>query len=248
MELEERKLWELYKRTGRSELQEKLVMKYLNMVHYLANRMVSFTTASLERDDLYSAGCIGLLEAIERFDLDKNIEFKTFAMMRIKGAIIDEIRRFDWVPRQVRKKSKMIDAAVNSLFSKLSRLPTDNEVAEELDMTIQEYYHLTDSIGPLFLYSLDQPADDAGEQKYTDIIYEEYDEVAEKTKEQIKDDLRESIESLPERERQVIALYYYENLNLKEIGKVLGVTESRISQIHSSAMAKLRAMMGRKRV
>jgi RNA polymerase sigma factor for flagellar operon FliA len=248
MDLEERKLWELYKRTGRSELQEKLVIKYLNLVHFLANRLVKFSSSSLDKDDLYSAGTIGLLEAIERFDLDKNVEFKTFASLRIKGAIIDEIRRFDWVPRSVRKKSKMIDSTVHRLFSELNRLPSDEEIAKELEISIDEYYQITDSIGPLYLSSLDTPIEsESGEQQnYIDMLSDEYDADVEHNKQVLKESLVESIQNLPERERLVISLYYYENLNLKEIGAVLEVTESRVSQIHSSAISKLRTMLQRK--
>ena len=249
MDAEERKLWELYKSTGRAELQEKIVMKYLSLVHYLAHRLVSFSTPTLDRDDLYSAGIIGLLEAIERFDLTKNVSFKTFATLRVKGAIIDEIRRFDWVPRSVRKKSKMLDAAIHKLFSELDRLPTDHEIAEELELTLTEYYQLTDSIGPLFLSSLDNSLDsERGEQNYASMVSDEYDAEENRNKEIMKENLLQSIHDLPERERHVISLYYYENLNLKEIAAVLEVTESRVSQIHSSALNKLRTMLNKKRL
>jgi RNA polymerase sigma factor for flagellar operon FliA len=244
MDIEEKKLWELYKRTGRAELHEKLVVKYLNLVHFLAHRLVSFSTPTLDRDDLYSAGVIGLLEAIERFDPEKNVEFKSFASLRIKGAIIDEIRRFDWVPRSVRKKSKMLDGTVHKLFSVYNRMPTDEEIAYELEMSVEEYYQLTDSIGPLFLFSLDSSMDnEKGEGTFADNLSDEYDADVELSKAQMRENLKAGIQNLPEKERLVISLYYYENLNLKEIGSVLGVSESRVSQIHTSAISKLRAMM-----
>ena len=249
MDIEERKLWELYKRTGRSELQEKIVEKYLSLVHYLSHRLITFSTPTLDKEDLYSAGVIGLLEAIERFDLEKNVEFKSYATLRIKGAIIDEIRRFDWVPRSVRKKSKLLDATVHLLFSKLNRMPTDDEIAEELEMSVTEYYQLTDSIGPLFLYSLDAAVDgEQNETTYADSIVDTYDEEVETSREAVKENLKNGIQNLPERERLVISLYYYENLNLKEIGAVLGVSESRVSQIHSSAISKLRSMLNQNRL
>jgi len=248
MEAEETKLWELYKSTGRLELREKIVLKYLNLVHFLANRLVKFSTSSLDKDDLYSAGIIGLLEAIERFNLDKNVEFKTYATLRIKGAIIDEIRRFDWVPRSVRKKSKMIDAKIHQLFSKLNRLPTDEEIADDLEISLEEYYQVTDNIGPLYLNSLDNISEnDKMEQSYIESIPDNYDPDVEEAKKTLREELINSIQSLPERERIVISLYYYENLNLKEIGTILEVTESRVSQIHSSAIGKLRSMIEKKR-
>ena len=249
MDAEEIKLWELYKSTGRPELQEKIVIKYLKLVHYLAHKLVSFSTPTLDRDDLYSAGVIGLLEAIERFDLSKNVSFNTFATMRIKGAIIDEIRRFDWVPRSVRKKSKMIDATIHRLFAELDRMPTDKEIADELELTMTEYYQLTDSIGSLYLTSLDTIVEsEHGDQSYANTLSDHYDADVEAHKEAMKENLIESIQALPERERVVISLYYYENLNLKEIAAVLEVTESRVSQIHSSAINKLRAMLQKKRL
>ena len=239
MDAEEKKLWELYKSTGRPELQEKIVIKYLKLVHYLAHRLVSFSTSTLDRDDLYSAGVIGLLEAIERFDLSKDVSFKTFATLRIKGAIIDEIRRFDWVPRTVRKKSKMLDATIHKLFSLYNRLPTDREIAEELELTLEEYYQLTDNLGPLYLSSIDT------EKNFENMVSDNYDADVEYTKSKMKELLVDCLEKLPEREKLVITLYYYENLNLKEISEILNVTESRISQIHSSGLNKLRAMMQR---
>ena len=248
MDIEERKLWELYKSTGRSELQEKIVMKYLRLVHYLTNRLVSFSTPTLDKDDLYSAGVIGLLEAIERFDLSKNVAFNTFATMRIKGAIIDEIRRFDWVPRSVRKKAKLIDATIHRLFAELDRLPSDQEIANELELSMTEYYQLTDSLGPLYLGSLDNPIDPESGEPYVDNNYDNYDGDFEHQKQKLKDNLKESINSLSEKERIVITLYYYENLNLKEIAAVLEVTESRVSQIHTASINKLRAMLQRKKI
>jgi len=246
MDLEEKKLWELYKRTGRPELQEKIVLKYLPLVHFLAKRLVQFTTASLDKDDLYSAGVIGLLDAIERFDLEKNVEFKTYATLRIKGSIIDEIRRYDWVPRTVRKKSKLVDATIHRLFSELNRLPTDEEIANELDINTEEYYQLTDNIGPLYISSLDTIYEgNKGEVNLNELISDEYDIDEEESKKKIKESLIEGIQCLHEKERLVITLYYYENLNLKEIGSVLEVTESRVSQIHSSAITKLRSLLQR---
>lgn len=249
MDVEEKKLWELYKKTGNSELQEKIVVKYLKLVHYIANRMLVYTTKGLDKDDLYSAGVLGLLEAIERFDLSKGIEFKSFAGIRIRGSIIDEIRRFDWVPRSVRQKAKKIDSAIHSLFHKLDRIPSDDEIAEELDISIEEYYQVTDNLGPLFLHSLDSEysgSDDDQDMRFSDMVdsnQEDYE--TEKFRLNIRQNLINGINLLPEKERLVISLYYYENLNLKEIGSVIGVTESRVSQIHSSALTKLRNMMNR---
>lgn len=247
MDNEEKKLWELYKRTGRSELQEQIVVRYLRLVHYIANRLLIYASKSLDKDDLYSAGVLGLLEAIERFDISKGVEFKSYASIRIRGAIIDEIRRFDWVPRSVRQKAKKIDAAIHSLFNQNSKIPSDEEIAEELDITIEEYYQITDNLGPLFLHSLDSEYVNSSDDKdmhFSEIADSQNDDYdTEKYKANIKKAIIDSIHQLPEKEKLVISLYYYEQMNLKEIGIVLGVTESRISQIHSSAIVKLRNLI-----
>lgn len=249
MDIEEKKLWDLYKRSGRPELQEQLVVRYLKLVHYIANRMLVYTTKGLDKDDLYSAGVLGLLEAIERFDPNKGFEFKSFAGIRIRGSIIDEIRRFDWVPRSVRQKAKKIDSAIHVLFNKLDRIPSDEEIANELDISVEEYYQVTDNLGPLFLHSLDSEYSGSGDDKdmhlsdMVDSNQEDYE--TEKQRLDLKQSLINGINKLPEKERLVISLYYYENLNLKEIGVVIGVTESRVSQIHSSALIKLRNMINR---
>ncbi|MDD2650968.1 MAG: FliA/WhiG family RNA polymerase sigma factor [Candidatus Cloacimonadales bacterium] len=247
MNNEEKKLWELYKKTGRPELQEEIVIRYLRLVHYIANRLVIYASKSLDKDDLYSAGVIGLLEAIERFDHTKGVEFKTYAGFRIRGAIIDEIRRFDWVPRSVRQKAKKIDSAIHYLFSTTNQMPSDDEIAKELDISLEEYYQITDNLGPMFLYSLDSeeanqnPSYSTSESEMVDNQFEDYE--SEKLKQEMKTKLMKGIQSLPEKERIVISLYYYEQLNLKEIGVIIGVTESRVSQIHSSAIVKLRNMI-----
>ncbi len=250
MEVDEKKLWELYKRTGRPELQEQIVVRYLKLVHYIVNRLVIYSTHGLEKDDLYSAGVLGLLEAIERFDISKGIEFKTFSAIRIKGAIIDEIRRFDWVPRSIRQKAKKIDSAIHHLFHELNRIPSDEEIAKELNISIDEYYQLTDNLGPLFLHSLDsdvnQSGDDNSLQLNQLIDNKEEDYETEKRRSTLKRKIIEAINHLPEKEKLVISLYYYEGLTLKEIGVVLSVTESRVSQIHSSAILKLRNLLKNK--
>ena len=246
MDADEKKLWELYRKTKRRELLEKIVEKYLHLVHYLAGKLNIFSSNTMEKDDLYSAGVMGLLEAIEKFDHEKGIEFQTFATIRVRGAIIDEIRRTDWVPRSVRQKSKHIDAAIHSLFNKLGRMPSDGEVAEELEIGIDEYYQITDNLGPMFLASLDTAiASEGGTELFVSDIVEDTGEGIEE--EILRSNLRkriiQAIGQLPDREKLVISLYYYEELTLKEIGLVLDVTESRVSQMHSSALMKLRNLL-----
>lgn len=248
MDTDERNLWKLYKKTGRRELLEKIVEQYLNIVHYLANKLNVFSSHTLDKEDLYSAGVMGLLEAVEKFDLDKGIEFQTFATIRVRGAIIDEIRKTDWVPRSVRQKAKKIDAAIHTLFNKTGRMPTDSEIAEELDIPVEEYYQLTDNLGPLFLSSLDAQVHtekDGSDIHISDIVEDQSEGNYEERylQQNLRKRIVEAIGQLPEKEKLVIALYYYEELTLKEIGMVLDVTESRISQMHSSAILKLRNLL-----
>ncbi len=248
MDAEEKKLWQLYRKTGRHELMEVIVEKYLHIVHYLANKLSIFSSGTLDREDLYSAGVIGLIEAMQKFDPERGFEFQTFATIRVRGAIIDEIRRTDWVPRSVRKKSKRIDAAIHALFNSLGRMPTDEEIAEELDMTIEEYYQITDNLGPLFLASLDAvvPTDGEGNAMHiADVIEDPSESSAEEKylQQNLRKRISDAISELPDKEKLVVALYYYEELTLKEIGMVLDVTESRVSQMHSSALMKLRSVL-----
>ncbi len=246
MDADERKLWELYQKTKRRELLEKIVEKYLHLVHYLAGKLHIFSSSSMERDDLYSAGIMGLLDAIEKFDLEKGIEFQTFATIRVRGAIIDEIRRTDWVPRSVRQKARHIDAAIHSLFNRMGRMPSDGEVAEELEISLDEYYQITDNLGPMFLSSLDTviQTEGSGELLIGDVVDDGEESVEEQLQRRnLRKRIITAIGQLPDREKLVISLYYYEELTLKEIGLVLDVTESRVSQMHSSALLKLRSLM-----
>lgn len=242
MDQNEKKLWELYKQTGRKELLEKIVNDNLRLVHYIVNRLNIYTYSTLDKDDLYSVGVLGLLEAIERFDLEKGVEFHTYASIRIKGAVIDEIRKLDWVPRSVRHKAKKIDVATQKLFQSLGRMPSDGEIAEELEISLEEYYTITDNMSSLFLVSLDALNDYDNEQDMKNSIKDNsiLDEGQKRFMKKTREKLTDAIGLLPEKEKLVISLYYYEELTLKEIGSVLDVSESRISQIHSSAINKLK--------
>lgn len=250
MQAEEKNLWDEYKKTKQRDLLEKIVEKYLDIVYFLTNKLVIFTSNKIDKDELYSAGVMGLLEAIERYDQEQGFEFKTYASKRIRGAIIDEIRRVDWVPRSVRQKARRIDTAVHALFNKLGRMPSDNEIALHLELDIEEYYQLTDNLGPMFLSSLDEQIAgvDDDEKLHLDDVVEDYSQLdteAMLMREKLRRRIAEAIGNLPDKEKLVISLYYYEELTLKEIGKILSVSESRICQIHSSALIKLRNLLGR---
>ena len=247
--IELRELWRRYKTTGDERARERLVVAYSPLVKYVAGRMGSGLPAHVEEADLISYGLIGLISAIERFDLDREIKFETYAITRIKGAIIDELRSLDWVPRSVRAKAREIERANAKLENRLQRAPTDEEMAEELGITVDEFQDSLLQISNSTVVALDElwtVSDSSGDQVSLLDTLQDPDapdpaQVLDAT--EVKDRLADAIARLPEREKLVIALYYYENLTLREIGEVLGVTESRISQLHTKAVLRLKSRL-----
>ena len=216
---------------------------------FIAGRMASGLPSHVEESDLISYGLLGLIGAIERYDPGREIKFETFAVARVKGAIIDELRSLDWVPRSVRARAREVERAHADLESKLGRAPTDEEMADSLEMTVEEFHDALLEIANSSVLALDDlwtfadPEGGGGQISVLDTIQDPnaIDPEAEAQTSELKDRLADAIESLPERERLVIALYYYENLTLREIGEVLGVTESRVSQLHTKAVLGLRS-------
>jgi RNA polymerase sigma factor FliA len=251
--VELRELWRRYKDGGDEKARERLVVAYSPLVKFIAGRMASGLPAHVDEADLISYGLLGLIGAIERFDLDREIKFETFAVARIKGAIIDELRSLDWVPRSVRARARDVEKAHASLEATLGRTPTDEEMAEKLEMTPEEFQTALLEIANSSVLALDDlwtfadPEGGGGQLSVLDTIQDPnaIDPEAEAHTTELKDRLAEAIESLPDRERLVIALYYYENLTLREIGEVLGVTESRVSQLHTKAVLALRSRFPR---
>jgi RNA polymerase sigma factor FliA len=246
--VELKELWRRYKEDGDEKARERLVVAYSPLVKFIAGRMASGLPSHVEESDLISYGLLGLIGAIERFDLEREIKFETFAVARVKGAIIDELRSLDWVPRSVRARARDIERAHAALEAKLQRAPTDEEMAEKLEMTVEEFREALLQIANSSVLALDDLwtfADPEGGSQISilDTIQDpgSADPEAEAQTSELKDRLAEAIESLSERERLVIALYYYENLTLREIGEVLGVTESRVSQLHTKAVIGMRA-------
>jgi RNA polymerase sigma factor for flagellar operon FliA len=218
-------------------------------VKYVAGRMGTGLPSHVEESDLISYGLLGLISAIERFDPSRDIKFETFAIARIKGSIIDELRSLDWVPRSVRAKAREIEKANARLENKLQRAPTDNEMAEALDMEVEEFQEALTRISNSSVVALDElwtVSDASGDQvSLIDTIKdpEAIDPAQELDASEMKDRLADAIARLPEREKLVVALYYYENLTLREIGEVLGVTESRVSQLHTKAVLRLKSRL-----
>jgi RNA polymerase sigma factor for flagellar operon FliA len=246
--VEVRELWRRYKANGDEAARERLVVAYSPMVKFIAGRMASGLPSHVDESDLISYGLIGLIGAIERFDLDREIKFETYAVARVKGAIIDELRSLDWVPRSVRARARQAEKAHAALEAELQRAPTDEEMAEKLEMTGEEFEAALLDIANSSVLALDDLwtfADPEGGSQISvmDTIQDpaSVDPEREAEASELKDRLADAIEFLPERERLVIALYYYENLTLREIGKVLGVTESRVSQLHTKAVLGLRS-------
>jgi len=247
--IELRDLWRRYKNNGDKDARERLVVAYSPLVKYVAGRMASGLPAHVEEADLISYGLVGLISAIERFDLEREIKFETYAITRIKGAIIDELRSLDWVPRSVRAKAREIERVNAKLEHRLQRAPTDEEMAEELGISVDEFQDSLLQISNSTVVALDElwtVSDASGDQvSLLDTLQDpdspDPSQVLDAT--EVKDRLADAIARLPEREKLVIALYYYENLTLREIGEVLGVTESRISQLHTKAVLRLKSRL-----
>ncbi len=247
--IELKDLWRRYKRDGDERARERLVIAYSPLVKYVSGRMASGLPAHVEEADLISYGLGGLISAIERFELEREIKFETYAITRIKGAIIDELRSLDWVPRSVRARARAIERANAKLEHKLQRAPTDEEMAHELEMSVSDFQDALLQISNSTVAALDElwtVSDASGDQvSLLDTLQDPGapDPAAVMDATDLKDRIADAIARLPEREKLVVALYYYENLTLREIGEVLGVTESRVSQLHTKAVLRLRGRM-----
>jgi RNA polymerase sigma factor for flagellar operon FliA len=246
-EIELRDLWRRYKAEGDSGARERLVVAYSPLVKFVAGRLGAGLPSHVDDADLISYGLMGLIGAIERFDPERGIKFETFAMTRIRGAIIDELRSLDWVPRSVRSRAREIEAAQTNLEHELQRAPTEEELAEKLGIEVEELQTSLLEIANSSVYALDElwtVSDSSGDQvSLLDTISDPRADDPQESLDssEVKDRLTEAIASLPEREQLVVALYYYENLTLREIGEVLGVTESRVSQVHTKAVMRLKS-------
>lgn len=239
-------LWLRYKQDDDAKARDDLILNYSPLVKYVAGRLASGLPQTVETADLISYGIFGLIDAIEKYDLERAIKFETYAIARIRGAIIDELRAMDWVPRSVRSRAREIEQAYVELENELKRVPSDNEVAERMGVTPKEYGDILARLSYTSVVSFEElwvGSDREEGQNALGTIKDETaeDPVAVFETGEVKEILAEAIERLPEREKTVIALYYYEGLTLKEIGQVLGVTESRVSQLHTKAVLRLRA-------
>jgi RNA polymerase sigma factor for flagellar operon FliA len=222
---------------------ERLIMEYAPLVKYIANRVAMRLPPHIEVADLVNAGILGLIDAVEKFDPSKEVKFKTYAEIRIRGAILDELRAMDWIPRSVRKVINQMINAYHELEQQLGRPARDEEMAEQLGVQMDEFYRLLKQSAGVSLISLDVAMDPDGKRR--DILSCIVDPRTSNAcgmlgLNEVKDSVARAIEDLPEKEKEVISLYYYDELTMKEIGEVLDLTESRVSQIHTKAILRLR--------
>jgi len=240
-------LWQQYKDDGTTEVRELLILHYSPLVKFVAGRVAVGLPQSIEQADLVSYGIFGLIDAIDKFDPARGFKFETYAISRIKGAIIDELRSIDWVPRSVRSKARSIESAYSKLENELKRTPEDKEVARELGVSEQELSQSLSQISFVGVVALDEllSAGDRGSGTTVgDTVADRVnDPVAAFEVDEMKHLLADAINRMPDRERLVLTLYYYEGLTLAEIGDVLGVTESRVCQIHTKAILQLRSRL-----
>ncbi len=243
--LEREKLWETYQKNPTSELREKLITEYAPLVKVVAGRLSMYLGYNVEYEDLVSYGIFGLIDAIDKFDMGKDVKFETYASLRIRGSILDQIRKMDWIPRTIRQKQKRIEEVVKAIETRTGRNALDEEIAAELGIEGAELLEWQSQLKVTNVVSLNEFVEQGGEPvmdaRNNSQFAQPEDTIEE---EELKKVLAETMELLTEKERRVILLYYYEDLTLKEISNILEVSESRVSQLHTKALLKMRKKMG----
>ena len=229
------------------ELKEQIVLEHAPLIRYIVNRIAVRLPSHIDLDDLHNTGVIGLMDAIDKYDPEKNCKFKTYAEFRIKGAILDQLRSLDWVPRSIRQKSRRLEQAYAEVEQRLGRPATEQEIAEALGLELGQFHFLVNQVRGVSMINLDdlRAGGESDQPLHGDLFEDVKAEnpfVLLKSRE-MRQAIAECIGALPEKERLVISLYYYEDLNMKEIGNVLDITESRVCQIHTKAVARLRSKL-----
>lgn len=246
-ELSRKRLWDEYQRTQASEVREKIILEYAPLVKVVAGRLSMYLGYNVEYDDLVSYGIFGLIDAIDKFDSRKEVKFETYASLRIRGAILDQIRKMDWIPRTVRQRQRQIDAAMKDIENTMGRPATDSEIATALGISDDEYCEWQSQMKITNVVSLNEylemGTDISNEKANVSRHFDAPEKVVEQA--ELKEMLMDALELLTEKERKVILLYYYEELTLKEISNVLEVSESRISQLHTKALQKMKTKLGK---
>jgi RNA polymerase sigma factor for flagellar operon FliA len=242
-------LWRAFRASGDQSIRDRLIVTYAPLVKYVAGRLGSGLPAHVDDEDLVSYGLLGLIGAIERYDPDRDVKFETYAIARIRGAIIDELRALDWVPRSVRSRARDIERAIAELEAKLGRAPTDEEIAKKLGLSEEDLNESLSEISRSSIAALDELwtiSGTGGDQVALIDTIEDTDAPDPQSalsQTELREAIADAIARLPEREKLVVTLYYYEELTLREIGEVLGVTESRVSQLHTKAVLRLKARL-----
>ncbi len=241
-----KKLWEQYAASKTPELREQLILEYAPLVKLVAGRLSMYLGYNVEYDDLVSYGIFGLIDAIDKFELAKDVKFETYASLRIRGSILDQIRKMDWIPRTVRQRQRQIDTAMKDIEAEKGRPATDEEIAVKIGISSDELSDWQSQMKVTNVVSLNEFMESGSEvpnEKNLTSHFDGPEEVMEKA--ELKQQLAASLEVLTEKERKVILLYYYEELTLKEISYVLEVSESRISQLHTRALQKMKEKLGK---
>ena len=239
------KLWSDYQKKPTQEIREQLILAYAQLVKVVAGRLNMYLGHNVEYDDLVSYGIFGLIDAIDKFDMDKNVKFETYASLRIRGAILDQIRKMDWIPRTVRQRQRRIGEAIKQIETRTGKAATDEEIAAELGISGDELTNWQSQLMVTNVVSLTE-FEEAGQEPAVENVnknrFSQPEEVV--AEQELRQKLIESLGLLTEKERRVVELYYYEELTLKEISLVLEVSESRVSQLHTKAILKMRKKMG----
>ena len=239
------KLWMSYSKNRTPELREQIIIEYAPLVKLVAGRLSMYLGYNVEYEDLVSYGIFGLIDAIDKFDYGKNVKFETYASLRIRGAILDQIRKMDWIPRSVRQKQKKIDMTMSKLEAEYGRPATDEEIAKELDITVDELDTWNGQTKISNIISLEDFIEQGSEIRMDashNSQFEQPEKIVEKSELALM--LEKALDELTEKEKSVVLFYYYEDLSLKEISKVLGVSESRVSQLHTKAIQKMKKHLG----
>ncbi len=239
------RLWDQYAKCKSSELREKIIIEYAPLVKLVAGRLSMYLGYNVEYEDLVSYGIFGLIDAIDKYDFNKNVKFETYASLRIRGAILDQIRKMDWIPRSVRQKQKKIDMTMSKLEAEYGRPATDEEIAKELDITVDELDIWNGQTKISNIISLEDFIEQGSEIRMDashNSQFEQPEKIVEKSELALM--LEKALDELTEKEKSVVLFYYYEDLSLKEISKVLGVSESRVSQLHTKAIQKMKKHLG----
>ena len=243
--VDKEKLWNKYRKNPTPQLREQIIVEYAPLVKLVAGRLSMYLGSNVEYEDLVGYGVFGLIDAVDKFDLQKEVKFETYASLRIRGSILDQIRKMDWIPRTIRQKQKKIEDAIKNVEQRTGKGATDEEIAGELGISVDDYMNWENQLKSTNLVSLNEymetgaePVMDARNNSH----FEQPEEVV--AKEELKAKLKEAISLLTEKEQKVILLYYYEDMNLKEIASVMEVSESRVSQLHTKALGKMKTKMG----